>query len=180
MHSDVRTLIVDSDQYQAGDGPCLHAARTGEIVRVDAIASDRRWPDFVASARQENIYSFLAAPLYSTRTRFGSLNLYGETPSAFDDCDVEIATALTGALARTLGDYERFDDLRTENTGLRTAMAHRAPIEQAKGMLMAIHRIDADAAFDMLIELSQSRNVKIRDLAVDLVGEHSVPLHRRL
>lgn len=171
VHSDVRTLIVDSDQYQVGDGPCLHAARTGEVVRVDAIASDRRWPDFVASARQENIYSFLAAPLYSERTRFGSLNLYGETPSAFDDRDVAIATALTDALAHALGDYERFDDIRTENAGLRTAMAHRAPIEQAKGMLMAIHRIDADEAFDMLIELSQSRNVKIRDLAVDLTGE---------
>lgn len=180
VHSDVRTLIVDSDQYQAGDGPCLHAARTGEVVRVDAIASDRRWPDFVASARQENIYSFLAAPLYSAHTRFGSLNLYGQTPSAFDDRDVAIATALTDALAHALGDYERFDDMRTENAGLRAAMAHRAPIEQAKGMLMAIHRIDAHAAFDMLIELSQSRNVRIRDLAVELVGEYSAPLDRRL
>lgn len=179
VHSDVRTLIVDSDQYQAGDGPCLHAARTGEVVRVDAIASDRRWPDFATSARRENIYSFLAAPLYSSSTRFGSLNLYGERPCAFDDRDVMIATALTGALARALGDYERFDVIRTENAGLRTAMAHRAPIEQAKGMLMAIHRIDAAAAFEMLIELSQSRNIKIRDLAVDLVAEYSMPHDRR-
>ncbi|MGF0308935.1 GAF and ANTAR domain-containing protein [Rhodococcus sp. IEGM1428] len=179
VHSDVRTLIVDSDQYQAGDGPCLHAARTGEVVRVDVIASDRRWPDFAASARQENIYSFLAAPLYSSHTRFGSLILYGERPSAFDDRDVAIATALTDALAHALGDYERFDDMRTENTGLRTAMSHRAPIEQAKGMLMAIHRTDVDAAFDMLTELLQSRDVKIRDLAVHLVADCSVPHDRR-
>nr|WP_296765571.1 GAF and ANTAR domain-containing protein [Rhodococcus sp. (in: high G+C Gram-positive bacteria)] len=173
VYSDARTLIVDTDQYEAGDGPCLHAARTGEVVRVDAIGAEKRWPEFAESARSENIHSFLAAPLYGANTRFGALNLYGEAPSAFTDDDIETATALTGALAGALGDYERFDRVRAEASGLRFTLEHRAPIEQAKGILMATHRIDADAAFEMLVDMSQKTNKKLRDLATQFVEDCS-------
>lgn len=173
VHSDARTLIVDAEQYEVGDGPCLHSARTGEVVRVDAVTAEDRWPEFAASAKRENINSFLAAPLYTPHTRFGSLNLYGEAASAFSDIDVTTAVTLTDALAHAIGDYDRFDRVSAENTGLRFALEHRAPIEQAKGMLMAIHRIDADAAFDMLVDTSQRENRKLRDVAVDVVDELS-------
>lgn len=43
----------------------------------------------------------------------------------------------------------------------------RAPIEQAKGILMAMHRIGPEAAFDMLIEQSQRSNRKLREVALD-------------
>src|SRR5690349_21859666 len=29
VHTDERTLDIDRQQYDAGDGPCLHASRTG-------------------------------------------------------------------------------------------------------------------------------------------------------
>lgn len=169
VHSDARTLLVDAEQYAAGDGPCLHAARTGEVVRAGSMAAGQQWPAFAAAAAAENIHSFLAAPLHFGETTFGSLDLYGEQRAAFTDTDVDIVTALTRTLSRTLGDYQRFDQLLDQYNGLRTAIDHRAPIEQAKGMLMAIHRIDADAAFALLAEQSQNVNRKVRDLAVDLV-----------
>ncbi|WP_243637004.1 GAF and ANTAR domain-containing protein [Rhodococcus sp. Eu-32] len=175
VHSDARTLIVDQRQYEVGDGPCLHAARTGDIVRVDAIAAETRWPVFVDAAREENVHSFLAAPLYGASTRFGSLNLYGEAPAAFADADVVTLTSLTGALARALGDYARFDRLRTEVAQLRFALEHRAPIEQAKGILMATHRIDADTAFIRLAEMSQHTNRKLRDVAAEFVAAAAAP-----
>jgi PAS domain S-box-containing protein len=42
---------------------------------------------------------------------------------------------------------------------------NRAPIEQAKGMLMVIYDIDDDAAFGLLRWLSQEHNIKLRLLA---------------
>jgi len=52
--------------------------------------------------------------------------------------------------------------------------ARRSPIDQAKGMLMLVYSIDADAAFDLLRWRSQESNVKLRDLAqqitVDFLG----------
>ncbi|WP_299557518.1 PAS and ANTAR domain-containing protein [uncultured Mycolicibacterium sp.] len=48
---------------------------------------------------------------------------------------------------------------------------HRAGIEQAKGMLMLIYRVDANAAFDLLKWRSQVTNVKLRALAEQLIAD---------
>ncbi|WP_378058026.1 ANTAR domain-containing protein [Actinophytocola glycyrrhizae] len=48
---------------------------------------------------------------------------------------------------------------------LRTALASRPVIEQAKGVQMAAHGVDADRAFKMLVERSQRENVKLYDVA---------------
>jgi hypothetical protein len=48
---------------------------------------------------------------------------------------------------------------------------NRAVIEQAKGALMYIYRIDADAAFDLLEWRSQVTNIKLRALAEQLLAD---------
>jgi len=50
-------------------------------------------------------------------------------------------------------------------------VANRAIIEQAKGVLMFIYDIDADAAFDVLRRRSRTTHVKVRLLAEQLVQE---------
>lgn len=47
----------------------------------------------------------------------------------------------------------------------------RGAIEQAKGMLMVIYRIDADAAFELLKWRSQETNTKLRLLAEQLAKD---------
>ncbi|MGY2063879.1 ANTAR domain-containing protein, partial [Nocardia gipuzkoensis] len=47
----------------------------------------------------------------------------------------------------------------------------RAPIEQAKGILSLIYELDEEQAFTILRWRSQHTNVKIRDLAAQLVRE---------
>jgi ANTAR domain len=46
---------------------------------------------------------------------------------------------------------------------------NRAAIEQAKGVLMDVYRIDAEAAFELLRWRSQESNVKLRVLAEQLL-----------
>lgn len=48
---------------------------------------------------------------------------------------------------------------------------HRGPIEQAKGMLMAIYNLDADGAFRLLTWVSQKTNVKLRLLAEQIAAD---------
>lgn len=48
---------------------------------------------------------------------------------------------------------------------------NRAAIEQAKGMLMVVYGIEADAAFDLLRWRSQEANVKLRLLAEQVVAD---------
>lgn len=175
VHTDSRTLRVDIEQYDAGDGPCLHAARTGETVVVDAETSADRWPRFAAAAKDEGIKSFLAAPLFTPDQRLGSFNLYGRAPAAFDSVDAEVMEILTTTVSRAIGDFSRFKSAKAVADALQRALETRAPIEQAKGMLMAIHRIDADTAFHMLRRQSQTTNTKLRDVAAEIVETYSAP-----
>jgi hypothetical protein len=48
---------------------------------------------------------------------------------------------------------------------------NRAPIEQAKGMVMLIYDLEDDAAFGLLKWLSQENNIKLRLLAEQIVTE---------
>ena len=60
----------------------------------------------------------------------------------------------------------------TEYHNLQGAFGRRATIEQAKGILMARHAIDADRAFAMLREHSQHNGRKLADIAAAVVESH--------
>jgi hypothetical protein len=88
---------------------------------------------------------------------------------------VELRTRIDHALDRRLevGDAEsaaaELETLRREVTQLREAMSSRAPIEQAKGVLMSAYGLSPDRAWAYLVRLSQQNNVKVRDIADDMV-----------
>ena len=169
VHTDDRTLRVDNEQYDAGDGPCLEASRTGTVVLLNADDPEDRWPRFTAAAREEEILSFLAAPLITGEQSLGSFNLYGHARSAFDTLDAEILELLTTTVSRTLGDFARFKSARDVADSIQLALQTRAPIEQAKGILMALHGVDADEAFDLLRRESQATNTRLHTVATELV-----------
>jgi transcriptional regulator with GAF, ATPase, and Fis domain len=173
VHTDQRTLRVDAEQYDAGQGPCLDASLTRTIVLVDSDEAAATWPRFAAAARDEGILSFLAAPLFTAEQTLGSLNLYGRSRSAFDNFDAEVLAMLTTAVSRAIGDFARFRSAREVAASIQRALQTRAPIEQAKGMLMAVHQINADQAFDLLRRKSQETNVPLRTVAADLVQQLS-------
>ena len=61
---------------------------------------------------------------------------------------------------------------------LRTALDTRGSIGRAVGILMSVYRIDADAAFAKLTELSQNTNRKTRDLATMIAEDFVAGLNR--
>jgi two-component system, response regulator / RNA-binding antiterminator len=75
------------------------------------------------------------------------------------------ADELQGAIDITL---QRF----AEYQNLQGAFGRRATIEQAKGILMASHAIDADRAFQMLRDHSQHSGRKLVDIAQAIVDSH--------
>ena len=63
-------------------------------------------------------------------------------------------------------------DLQQEiSDELQVIVGHRDIIEQAKGMLMAVYDVSAEAAFNILKWRSQELNVKLHDVAVRLVTD---------
>src|SRR5574340_314060 len=79
--SDRRVADIDAEQYAAGDGPCLLAARTRHTVRVTLEQGRQRWPAFAASAERAGVAGYLASPLLLDSELVGSLNLYRDRKS---------------------------------------------------------------------------------------------------
>jgi AmiR/NasT family two-component response regulator len=60
----------------------------------------------------------------------------------------------------------------TEYHNLQGAFGRRAVIEQAKGILMARHSLNADKAFEMLRDHSQHNGQRLADVAAAIVDSH--------
>ena len=169
-YTDERTLAVDNGQYERDNGPCLQAMRDQEVLRCNVEEAEERWPDFVEDARANNVRSFLAAPLMLRGQSIGALNLYSSKPSGFTALDDVLVALFTGQAAVALANARVYADAVRLTDQLQEAIGSRAVIEQAKGVLMAIRGFDADAAFGWLRQESQNRNVKLRDIAAEVVA----------
>ena len=172
-HTDPLTLQVDARQYRADEGPCLEAIRTGAVVTADVAEGPQRWPEFVADAAEVGVRSYLAAPLSTVPTAVGALNLYSTSRDGFGPESVALVRIIADHATRVLDDYGRLHAAEALAEQLRQAIANRAPIEQAKGILMAAHGIDDAAAFELLRQESQDSNVKLHTVAVAFVARHT-------
>ena len=70
-------------------------------------------------------------------------------------------------------EQERVQALQTEVLQLRTAMASRACIEQAKGILMLLTNCGDQGAFDLLAHISSHTHRKVREIAQTVIDSAS-------
>jgi GAF domain-containing protein len=167
--TDDRAVEIDRVQYAAGEGPCLRAAESGEIVRLPLATAGALWPEFTEHARSLGVGSYLAAPLRVDGTLAGALNLFGYGDHGFAETDSRMLRLYTTIVSFGLRTTRRYHRARQRAAELELAMSSRAVIEQAKGILMAVHGITADEAMKRLIAESQHTNVKLRDIATRFV-----------
>jgi GAF domain-containing protein len=168
--TDQRAVNFDKEQYRVGDGPCLRAAETGEPVRVGVGAVGDRWPQFVVAAERLGVASFLAAPLTVDGDMAGALNLFGFGEHGFSELSTKILELYTATVVFGLRSARRYLDAKVLVNQLRRALETRAVIDQAKGILMAAHRISADEAFRRLVKRSQDGNRKLHEVAAEFVA----------
>jgi ANTAR domain/PAS fold len=73
-------------------------------------------------------------------------------------------------------DLSDFEDGGTVDAAIADFTAHRAYIEQAKGILMMTYGISAERAFDILVWRSQETNTKLRRLALQIIRDFTAEL----
>lgn len=159
----------DEAQY-ASDGPCVTACRTGERVRVVDMRQDRRWAQFAAVAIESGIHSSLSIPLGDSAVIAGAMNLYSSAVDGFTPDDEQLADVLSKQSAVAIANAEVYWRTYDLTQNLQAALDTRDVIGQAKGILMARHKLTSDDAFELLRRASQSRNQKLRDVAQDVVA----------
>ena len=76
-------------------------------------------------------------------------------------------------MSRAISDFARFKSAVDVADALRAALDNRAPIEQAKGIIMGRHGVDAEQAFGVLRAQSQNTNRRVRDIAAEIIADAS-------
>lgn len=144
-------LALDADelQYEQGYGPCLDAGRGGEVLLVDDMLREDRWPDYVRRGVEHGIGNSLSPPLPFQQTTVGALNTYNARPHAFSEEDRDLGEEVASWVALAVGNAEAFVVTDQELRDLRAVMVSRAVIEQAKGVLMERYKVTADQAFTL-------------------------------
>ena len=173
--TDQRMIALDDAQYESGEGPCLTVLEPGDPISVDdASKSGDRWEHFARTAEHLGVHSTLSMHLpVDSEGIAASLNLYSRRHMAFSEEQVRRAVPFAEQLASAILSVDAYRATAQLARDMAEAMRTRAVIEQAKGMIMADQRIDADAAFEQLVQRSQHSNIKLRDVAQALVEERS-------
>jgi GAF domain-containing protein len=164
---------IDQAQYDTGHGPCLDAFRTGKVCAIPSTRRDITWPEFSRACLDHGIHSTLSLPLNAADLTLGATNLYSNEADAFPTAGIDAATAFASQAAIVLANAQAYTDARTLGEDLTKSMAAREIIEQAKGIIMGSLRCTPDEAFEQLVRQSQATNIKLRDVAEQLVKNTS-------
>jgi hypothetical protein len=154
---------IDALQYEFREGPCYDAASTEEVVSTADIASDPRWPTYGPAAAALGVRSQLAVRFYETTQSCGGLNLYSAGCQALTN-QVGLAQVFAKHAAIAMGHTYTVE-------GLNTALAGRKAIGQAIGIVMERYGLDEDHAFEFLMRMSQTGNIKLRKVAAEVVKQ---------
>jgi hypothetical protein len=170
-HTEQRVLIVDEGQYGQGDGPCLQALRTGRAVTMSSEEVTDRWPVLARAVHVAGVRSFHAEPLHIRDHTVGCLNLYGAKPGTLTP-DPDLLTVLLEYLDRGLTDYTAAHPEENDAWQLQDMLHSRFQVNQAVGVLMAVHGVDVTTAQDLLAEEATNSNTTLVDAAQVVIRRH--------
>ncbi|MFJ5986148.1 ANTAR domain-containing protein [Lentzea sp. NPDC092896] len=161
---------LDEVEYREDSGPCVDAAKQGQLIRAGMGEALERWPVFARACRSAGMVSFLSTPLVVDDQHAGAINVYSARDHGFADLDGPLLGLYTAAAEVALRSHSRYLRASEHSAHLRTALDSRAVIDQAKGIIMAVRGVSADDAFGVLVEHSQRENRKVRLVAEEFIA----------
>jgi GAF domain-containing protein len=177
VHTGALAVDLDETQYERGHGPCLHAARTGQMTEIADTRTETRWADYARKAAERGNLSSLSIPLLIDEDEMvsGALNVYAREPDAFDESSRSAGARFGPYAAVAAGNLYAYRSARELADNLQLALESRAVIDQAKGVLMERYKLTPDQAFQLLAGASMATNRKLRDIAEHLVHTGELP-----
>lgn len=160
----------DTLQYELDEGPCMDAVWEHEVVISHDLAQEERWPTWGPRVLAElGARSMMCVQLFADEHTLGALNMYSTKANVFREASARaegqalaahVAVAFVAAL---------------EIEGLNTALVNRTIIGQAEGILMERFGIDGDRAFHVLRRVSSHTNLKLAQVATELIETRQLP-----
>lgn len=153
-------------------GPIVEAVTFREPRLLGDVVADQRWPAFATQLVNAGYRSCLTLPLSTRGDDSAVLTLMSHKPEQFGESSYDIVLLLTLHAGVAFDNATIYHDSLELVSQLRTALRTRSIVGRAQGLLMRDRGYDSDTAFEALKRASQNKNVKLRDLAIQLVSAH--------
>ena len=161
---------IDEAERELVDGPCVDAIQD-EAAQVDPdLTQNPSWPRLAEFVLENTPVRGMAGfRLIVDDDKMGALNIFSDTPGAltpdgFDHAAVLAAFASVALMAL---------NSKESATSLKAGLASNREIGKAIGLMMAFHKVSDEEAFNILRKASQEMNIKLADVAREIVEHHN-------
>ncbi|WP_036194677.1 GAF and ANTAR domain-containing protein [Nocardioides aequoreus] len=169
--SDDVALAADALELELGEGPCLDAIDDDEPDAhfCNDLRDGCRWPGLAHRLRADlGLEGMAGFRIRQDGQKVGALNIFSDTVGGLRPISLDQASLLSSFASVALSAADRGKEAST----LRLGLESNREIGKAVGLLMAMHEVDADEAFGLLAKVSQEMNLKVADVAAQLISKH--------
>lgn len=155
---------LEALQHELGEGTCPDALHGSDLAVADPLDGEARWAGYLRLAQRHAVDAQLSVRLVVDDRAWGALTVYSTGGQGISAETERLASLFAVHAAIALARSHREDNLKV-------ALETRKLIGQAVGLTMERFELDEDLAFRYLVRLSSTGNVKLRDIATELVAE---------
>jgi hypothetical protein len=167
--SDETAALIDSFERELGEGPCIDAIHHGSVYHDQDLTDGSPWPRLHSRVLAETPVRGMAGfQLHDEGEHAGALNLFSDGAGRLTEESVHQGIVLSSFVAVTLLAAAE----RRSAESLRDGLQSNREIGKAMGLLMAFHKISDDEAFAMLRSTSQDLNMKLVEVARQVLEHH--------
>ena len=173
--SDPLAQILEDNQETFAAGPCLEAFTTGRPAVIHDATLESRWGEATLAFVALRIRSALSVPIQLGGGPIGTLDVYAAAPGGWDATEVSALQTYAGLVATLLGTAAKADQSGRLADQLQVALDTRRVIDQARGALVELERLDDQQAFIDLRRAARSSGPRLPDQAGDAVADLALP-----
>jgi len=165
--SDDIAVRIDDMERAAGDGPCVDAIEEETPQIEPDLTTPTQWPKLAARLVAETpVRGAMGFRILVNSHKTGALNLFSDTPKAFDLQAAGQAALLAAFASVAINAIAAGEDVAS----LRNGLLSNREIGKAVGMLMVLNDVSEEEAFGILRTFSQDLNIKVADIAKSVVA----------
>lgn len=167
--SDEVARLIDEMEREIGTGPCVDAVLDDNPQIDTDLTQSQVWPLLSEMVMQRTPVRGMAGfRVLVDNRKVGALNLFSDKPHALTAQSINEAAVLASFTSVALMAASRDEAANT----LRAGLESNREIGKAIGLMMAFHKVSDDDAFEMLRRTSQDMNIKIVQVAAEIVNHH--------
>ncbi|MEP6650116.1 MAG: GAF and ANTAR domain-containing protein [Lapillicoccus sp.] len=162
---------IDKLEQLHQEGPCLDAiVEDAPQFEDDLSDPTTQWPAFAEQVvRQTPVRSAAGFRIIVGKEKIGALNLFSDRVGGISEHSADEAIILAAFASVAVAALYGKEEARTLAAGLKS----NREIGKAVGLLMAFHKISDAEAFDLLRKTSQDMNIKLAEVAREVVEHHN-------